>query len=82
MKFYNPFKWHLVKNDNEQYAVRRWELLFFSFQYVDFLHNNFAWGKTSRFYSSCVTPSLEKATTILDEKLRRVPIRNDKWTIC
>jgi len=75
MKFYNPFKWHIVKNDNEQYAVRRWGFL--GCDYVDLGDTDYTWSEGGRLFSHCLTSSKEKATRILKKVSRK-----HTWTKC
>lgn len=47
-------KWKLVKI-GEYYAMRRWSLFWFSYQYLDLKHLKFTWNKDDKFFTSCLT---------------------------
>lgn len=66
MKFYNPFKPHIVEFANNTFAVRRFNGL--AWEYRDFNHeHDFWWAFTVHVNAYCIVSSFNEACTILDK---------------
>ncbi len=64
MKFYNPFKPHLVYfHQQKKYAIRKYQILFgWEFKDLTNDYNNFWWTRQCRFFEDCLSdikPSIE-----------------------
>ena len=64
MKFYNPFKPHIV-TDGEKYAIRKFKLVI-GWQYFDIHYLNYWWIRDYDL-KYCWTRSEEKAKALLDQ---------------
>ena len=63
---YNPFKWHIVEFKDATYAIRRFNILWVHFEYMDRDSFDFIWtdrflDKHARIYTH------EKASEILSQ---------------
>jgi hypothetical protein len=67
MKFYNPFKWHLFKSEYTNiWYIRRFDLLFLRWQYLDELHDT--WYILSNVIRYCGFENEEKAISALNKR--------------
>lgn len=64
MKFYNPFKWHIVEI-NGMYFVRRFSI--FWWEYADFTCR-YNWTSNSKFFEDCLHETEEKARLTLAKR--------------
>lgn len=65
MKLYNPFSWHIAKNCNNQYVVRKFSLKLLGWRYLDRENLAKSWSIDAFVYEYCVVDSLEKAEKLL-----------------
>lgn len=66
MKLYNPFKYHIVEFGDATYAVRRFNILWMHFEYIDRDSMYFVW--TDRFLDEHARIyTYEKASEVLSQ---------------
>lgn len=74
MKFYNPFKPHLVLGTDGIYRVRKLHILYLGWAFLDVVSSEiFYWSENSRHFKDCSCSSKEQAQqaiTKLTEKLK------------
>jgi len=70
MKFYNPFKWHIVKF-RETYAVRRLSLLRLGFVFMD-VECGLEWSTFNNFHLEYCLTTYEKAKAMLESNYKFV----------
>ena len=63
MKMYNPFRWHIAKNSENRYVVRKFHP-FWGWEYLDKDNIQTAWSKMF-IYKYCAVDSLETAQKLL-----------------
>jgi hypothetical protein len=69
MKFYNPFKPHIVQLSNGKYAVRRWSLLAWEYKESWTLPGTdcYWWNSMEHVQKWCTVKSLEEAKALCGE---------------
>lgn len=74
MKFYNPFKPHIVQVGVEGYAIRVSSLLFWSYLDKEDVDKRYWWNKPLHVKKWCLLDTYEDAAILLENyiKLRKV----------
>lgn len=68
MKFYNPFKAHIVEFTNGKYAVRRWRLAWEYKERLIFGDDDFYWWYSMENVKNwCMVDTLEQAAVLRDK---------------
>ena len=78
MKFYNPFKYHIVLGTDGIYRVRKLHILCFGWGFLDVVELNraipdvFYWSKHSRHFKDCSCSSKEQAQQIISKLTKKL----------
>lgn len=64
MKFYNPFKWHLVKINAEKFAWRRYN---FGWEFMSSRNFDLTWPEGTNTLFFCGVDSVEEANTLMQQ---------------
>jgi hypothetical protein len=68
MKFYNPFKAHIVQFDNGKYAVRRWCVAWEYKEHITLSNEDIYWWNTMEYAKRwCMVDTLEQAQALRDK---------------
>lgn len=74
MKFYNPFKPHIVQFPNGKYAVRRWSVLMWEYkEHITFSDEEIFWWNAMEYVKKwCMVDTLEQAKALRDKRKLKV----------
>ncbi len=74
MKFYNPFKAHIVQFFNGKYAVRRWSVLGWVYkEHTTYGNDNIYWWNAMEYVKKwCMVDTLEEAKALRDKRKLKV----------
>jgi hypothetical protein len=74
MKFYNPFKPHIVQFSNGKYAVRRWNLLAWEYkEHITFGNEVIYWWNAMEYVKKwCMIDTLEEAKALREKRKIKV----------
>lgn len=69
MKFYNPFKPHIVQFSNGKYAVRRWSVLAWEYkEHITFNNEVIYWWNAMEYVKKwCMVDTLEEAKSLREK---------------
>lgn len=69
MKFYNPFKAHIVQFDDGKFAVRRWSVLAWEYkEYITYGNDAIYWWNAMEYVKKwCMVDTLEQAKALREK---------------
>jgi hypothetical protein len=74
MKFYNPFKAHIVQFSNGKYAIRRWSVLSWEYkEHTTYGKESVYWWTAMEYVKKwCMVDTLEEAKALRDKRKIKV----------